>query len=87
MLHAHCLGSRACCRCCGHPIGLLSQCCFIASVACAGRKPLNCQILNWPGSGSADTKYRALSQLQEAAAVTAEALDGKRAQVTLHWFP
>jgi DNA-binding transcriptional ArsR family regulator len=34
-----------------------------------------------------NTKYRALSQLQEAGAVTVETLDGRRAQVTLHWFP
>ena len=33
------------------------------------------------------TKYRALTLLQEAGAVTIEARNGRSVRVTLHWFP
>ncbi len=33
------------------------------------------------------TKYRALSLLQEAGAVTVEARNGRSVRITLHWFP
>ena len=33
------------------------------------------------------TKYRALTLLQEAGAVTIETPNGRSVRVTLHWFP
>ena len=33
------------------------------------------------------TKYRALTQLREAGAITIEAENGHSTRVTLHWFP
>jgi hypothetical protein len=34
-----------------------------------------------------DTKYRALTLLQEAGAVTIKTRNGRSVRVTLHWFP
>jgi hypothetical protein len=36
---------------------------------------------------SRQTKYRALTELQEVGAVTIEPHNGRSVRVTLHWFP